>query len=64
MNGCLIVITQSSITGGMIVARVGVHLRDQVLADERRRHRKFVLHAVLVDVHLAKLSPRRRRDTR
>ena len=39
----------------MIVARVGVHLRDQVLANERRRHRELVLVAVLVDVHLAEL---------
>ena len=36
----------------MISRRVGAHLRDQVLADQRRRHRVFVLHAVLVDAHL------------
>ena len=37
-------------------AGVGEHLRDQVLADQRRRHRELVLHAVLVDAHIAKLA--------
>ena len=36
----------------MMALGLGAHLRDQVLADQRRRHREFVLLAVLVDAHL------------
>jgi hypothetical protein len=32
-----------------------MHLRNEILANERRRHGKFVLHAVFVDIHPAKL---------
>jgi len=31
---------------------LGAHLRDQALADERRRHRVFVLMAVFIDAHV------------
>ena len=37
------------------IARVLMHLRDQLLADQRRRHRIFVLHAALVDAHVLHL---------